>query len=136
MSCLVDSVCLACYVANGHLITFSLPSLRPLLDVDYLPQADLRSVYNGHTYHVNTTNIIHTGVVQWCTFVMLFEWPVKRNILLQFSTFVLFLFLFPKFRALGKIIVYWYNDGNKTGIFQAAPHQPRLIEFLSLTNVL
>ncbi|GAB6032518.1 Syntaxin-binding protein 5 [Chamberlinius hualienensis] len=37
-----DGVCLACYVSNGHLTTFSLPSLRPLMDVDFLPLTELR----------------------------------------------------------------------------------------------
>ncbi|CAH1717395.1 unnamed protein product [Chironomus riparius] len=37
-----DSVCLVCYLSNGHLMAFSLPSLRLLLDVDFLPLADLR----------------------------------------------------------------------------------------------
>ncbi|XP_078699633.1 syntaxin-binding protein 5-like isoform X10 [Branchiostoma floridae x Branchiostoma belcheri] len=37
-----DSVCLACFLANGHIMTFSLPSLRPLLDSDFLPLADMR----------------------------------------------------------------------------------------------
>uniref|UniRef100_W4VR65 Putative integral to membrane n=1 Tax=Corethrella appendiculata TaxID=1370023 RepID=W4VR65_9DIPT len=36
-----DSVCLVCYSTNGHLLAYSLPSLRPLLDVDFLPLADL-----------------------------------------------------------------------------------------------
>lgn len=39
---ITDSVCLVCYVSNGHLMAFSLPSLRLLLDVDFLPLADLR----------------------------------------------------------------------------------------------
>lgn len=39
-----DSVCLVCYVANGHILVHSLPSLRPLLDVDFLPLTDIRSV--------------------------------------------------------------------------------------------
>lgn len=39
---ITDSVCLLCYVSNGHLMAFSLPSLRFLLDVDFLPLADLR----------------------------------------------------------------------------------------------
>lgn len=38
----IDSVCLLGYVSNGHLLAFSLPSLRILLDVDFLPLADLR----------------------------------------------------------------------------------------------
>ncbi|XP_055681173.1 syntaxin-binding protein 5 isoform X14 [Lutzomyia longipalpis] len=37
-----DSVCLVCYLSTGHLMAFSLPSLRPLMDVDFLPLADLR----------------------------------------------------------------------------------------------
>ncbi|XP_069195233.1 syntaxin-binding protein 5 isoform X2 [Procambarus clarkii] len=37
-----DSVCLVCYVATGHLSVFSLPSLRQLIYVDFLPLVDLR----------------------------------------------------------------------------------------------
>uniref|UniRef100_A0A8C1KWE8 Syntaxin-binding protein 5-like n=1 Tax=Cyprinus carpio TaxID=7962 RepID=A0A8C1KWE8_CYPCA len=49
-----NSVCLACFCANGHIMTlrdpvilyvcmfYSLPSLRPLLDVNYLPLTDMR----------------------------------------------------------------------------------------------
>lgn len=37
-----NSVCLACFCANGHIMTFSLPSLRPLLDVYYLPLTNMR----------------------------------------------------------------------------------------------
>lgn len=37
-----DSVCLTCYISNGHLTTYSLPSLRPLLDIDFLPLSELR----------------------------------------------------------------------------------------------
>ncbi|XP_051723549.1 syntaxin-binding protein 5 isoform X5 [Ctenopharyngodon idella] len=33
---------LACFCANGHIMTLSLPSLRPLLDVNYLPLTDMR----------------------------------------------------------------------------------------------
>ena len=38
-----ESVCLVVYVANGHIMAFSLPSLKPLLDNDYLPFPDVRS---------------------------------------------------------------------------------------------
>ncbi|XP_015585074.1 syntaxin-binding protein 5 isoform X7 [Cephus cinctus] len=38
---LKDSVCLVCYVSSGHIATYSLPSLRPLIDVDFLPLLDL-----------------------------------------------------------------------------------------------
>lgn len=39
---LKDNVCLVCYVSNGHIATYSLPSLRLLIDVDFLPLIDLR----------------------------------------------------------------------------------------------
>ncbi|XP_072755159.1 syntaxin-binding protein 5 isoform X8 [Anoplolepis gracilipes] len=38
---LKDNVSLVCYVSNGHITTYSLPSLRPLIDVDFLPLIDL-----------------------------------------------------------------------------------------------
>ncbi|XP_072313572.1 syntaxin-binding protein 5 isoform X3 [Eucyclogobius newberryi] len=34
--------CLMCFCANGHIMALSLPSLRPLLDVNYLPLTDMR----------------------------------------------------------------------------------------------
>ncbi|XP_041828346.1 syntaxin-binding protein 5 isoform X5 [Melanotaenia boesemani] len=34
--------CIACFCANGHIMTLSLPSLRPLLDINYLPLTDMR----------------------------------------------------------------------------------------------
>ncbi|XP_041437340.1 syntaxin-binding protein 5-like isoform X8 [Xenopus laevis] len=37
-----NNVLLACFCANGHITTISLPSLRPLLDVNYLPLTDMR----------------------------------------------------------------------------------------------
>ncbi|XP_078512766.1 syntaxin-binding protein 5-like [Lissotriton helveticus] len=37
-----NCVCLACFCANGHIMTMSLPSLRPMLDVNYLPLTDMR----------------------------------------------------------------------------------------------
>ncbi|XP_035249344.1 syntaxin-binding protein 5-like isoform X10 [Anguilla anguilla] len=37
-----SSVGLACFCANGHIMMLSLPSLRPLLDVNYLPLTDMR----------------------------------------------------------------------------------------------
>ncbi|XP_058468131.1 syntaxin-binding protein 5 isoform X2 [Malaya genurostris] len=36
-----DSVCLIEYASNGHLLVFTLPSLKMLLDVDFLPLAEL-----------------------------------------------------------------------------------------------
>ncbi|XP_051157410.1 syntaxin-binding protein 5 [Leptopilina boulardi] len=41
---LKDSVCLVCYVSNGHVTSYSLPSLRLLIDVDFLPLTNLRIV--------------------------------------------------------------------------------------------
>nr|XP_014030098.1 unnamed protein product [Salmo salar] len=37
-----NSVCLACFCANGHVMTLSLPSLRLLMDTNYLPLTDVR----------------------------------------------------------------------------------------------
>uniref|UniRef100_A0A3B3S1I2 Syntaxin-binding protein 5-like n=1 Tax=Paramormyrops kingsleyae TaxID=1676925 RepID=A0A3B3S1I2_9TELE len=42
MVSICNSVCLACFCANGHIMTLSLPSLRPLLDGSYLPLTDTR----------------------------------------------------------------------------------------------
>ncbi|XP_015241099.1 PREDICTED: syntaxin-binding protein 5-like isoform X3 [Cyprinodon variegatus] len=39
---MAGAYCLACFCANGHIMTLSLPSLRPLLDVNYLPLTDMR----------------------------------------------------------------------------------------------
>ncbi|XP_063718023.1 syntaxin-binding protein 5-like isoform X2 [Symsagittifera roscoffensis] len=39
---LSGGACLACYVANGHIIVWSLPSLRVLLDAEYIPLTDIR----------------------------------------------------------------------------------------------
>ncbi|KAM6474905.1 syntaxin-binding protein 5-like isoform 1-T1 [Liasis olivaceus] len=39
---LCNSVCLACFCASGHIMILSLPSLRSLLDVNYLPETDTR----------------------------------------------------------------------------------------------
>uniref|UniRef100_H9GI13 Syntaxin-binding protein 5-like n=1 Tax=Anolis carolinensis TaxID=28377 RepID=H9GI13_ANOCA len=39
---LCNSACLACFCASGRIIVHSLPSLRPLLDVNYLPVTDMR----------------------------------------------------------------------------------------------
>ncbi|XP_049917363.1 syntaxin-binding protein 5 isoform X6 [Epinephelus moara] len=39
---IAGAYCIACFCANGHIMTLSLPSLRPLLDVNYLPLTDMR----------------------------------------------------------------------------------------------
>uniref|UniRef100_A0A8C1FXZ2 Syntaxin-binding protein 5-like n=1 Tax=Cyprinus carpio TaxID=7962 RepID=A0A8C1FXZ2_CYPCA len=39
---MTTGVAIACFCANGHIMTLSLPSLRPLLDVNYLPLTDMR----------------------------------------------------------------------------------------------
>lgn len=41
-----DSVCLICYASNGHLLVFTLPSLKLLLDIDFLPLSELSNQYN------------------------------------------------------------------------------------------
>uniref|UniRef100_A0A8D3BRU2 Syntaxin-binding protein 5-like n=1 Tax=Scophthalmus maximus TaxID=52904 RepID=A0A8D3BRU2_SCOMX len=37
-----QGLCMACFCANGHIMTLSLPGLRPLMDVNYLPLTDMR----------------------------------------------------------------------------------------------
>ncbi|KAK7907785.1 hypothetical protein WMY93_016397 [Mugilogobius chulae] len=37
-----QGACVACFCANGHIMTLSLPGLRPLMDVNYLPLTDMR----------------------------------------------------------------------------------------------
>lgn len=55
-----DSVCLACYVANGHIMVYSLPSLKLLLDVDFLALTDLRIArtfcftHQGHALYMSS----------------------------------------------------------------------------------
>ncbi|XP_073682556.1 syntaxin-binding protein 5 [Garra rufa] len=39
---MTSGICIACFCANGHIMTLSLASLRPLLDVNYLPLTDMR----------------------------------------------------------------------------------------------
>ncbi|XP_063973493.1 syntaxin-binding protein 5 isoform X7 [Diachasmimorpha longicaudata] len=38
---LKESVCLMCYASNGHVATYSLPSLKPLIDVDFVPLQEM-----------------------------------------------------------------------------------------------
>ncbi|BFZ24771.1 hypothetical protein BsWGS_27811 [Bradybaena similaris] len=53
-----ESVCLMCYVANGHIVAFSVPSLKPLFDADFLPLTDYRVARtfsfsnNGHAMYL------------------------------------------------------------------------------------
>uniref|UniRef100_A0A3Q4HHZ7 Syntaxin-binding protein 5-like n=1 Tax=Neolamprologus brichardi TaxID=32507 RepID=A0A3Q4HHZ7_NEOBR len=37
-----QGMCVACFCANGHIMTLSVPGLRPLMDVNYLPLTDMR----------------------------------------------------------------------------------------------
>uniref|UniRef100_A0A8C5I848 Syntaxin-binding protein 5-like n=1 Tax=Gouania willdenowi TaxID=441366 RepID=A0A8C5I848_GOUWI len=37
-----QGMCVACFCANGHIMTLSVPGLRPLVDVNYLPLTDMR----------------------------------------------------------------------------------------------
>ncbi|XP_074645038.1 syntaxin-binding protein 5-like [Tubulanus polymorphus] len=52
-----DSVCLIVYAANGHIMAFSLPSLKILMDVDIVPLNDVRIAKtlsisnNGHALY-------------------------------------------------------------------------------------
>ncbi|KAL0110338.1 hypothetical protein PUN28_013771 [Cardiocondyla obscurior] len=62
---LKDNVCLVCYVSNGHITTYSLPSLRPLIDVDFVPLIDLRIAKTlcfsnrGHGLYLSSPMEIH-----------------------------------------------------------------------------
>ncbi|XP_017493106.1 PREDICTED: syntaxin-binding protein 5-like, partial [Rhagoletis zephyria] len=55
-----DAVCLAVYVATGNIIVYSLPSLRQLVDVDFLPLTDVRIARtltfstNGHGMYLSS----------------------------------------------------------------------------------
>ncbi|XP_063826471.1 syntaxin-binding protein 5 [Ostrinia nubilalis] len=51
---LKDSVCLVNYLSTGHLVAYSLPSLRPLVDVDFLPLSEL-SHYECNILIINPT---------------------------------------------------------------------------------
>ncbi|XP_063718025.1 syntaxin-binding protein 5-like isoform X3 [Symsagittifera roscoffensis] len=54
---LSGGACLACYVANGHIIVWSLPSLRVLLDAEYIPLTDIRSILSlGSSLFHSTSN--------------------------------------------------------------------------------
>lgn len=45
---LTDGPCLATFLSNGHIQVFSLPSLRPLMDVEFTPLVELRySLYSS-----------------------------------------------------------------------------------------
>ena len=37
-----------CYLLNGHIVVFTVPSLKPLLDVDVVPWPNVRSVVLLH----------------------------------------------------------------------------------------
>lgn len=55
-----DSVCLVCYIANGHIMTFSLPSLKLLMDAPFQPLTEIRVARtfcfsnNGHAMYLCT----------------------------------------------------------------------------------
>ncbi|XP_049272947.1 syntaxin-binding protein 5-like isoform X4 [Rhipicephalus sanguineus] len=38
----IDTACLVCYIANGNIVVYSLPSLKPLYETDFLPLVDMR----------------------------------------------------------------------------------------------
>jgi len=40
----MDAVCLSCYLLNGHIMVFTVPSLKPLIDVDFIPSPSVRCV--------------------------------------------------------------------------------------------
>lgn len=64
-STIPDSVCLICYASNGHLMVFTLPSLKPLLEVDFLPLADLRYVGKIENGGVGVIQPGHIPSISW-----------------------------------------------------------------------
>ncbi|KYN17887.1 Syntaxin-binding protein 5 [Trachymyrmex cornetzi] len=60
---LKDNVCLVCYVSNGHITTYSLPSLRPLIDVDFLPLVDLSAHFSPVSKISNSFQTTKHGIV-------------------------------------------------------------------------
>lgn len=64
-----DSVCLICYISTGHLLGYSLPSLRPLMDDDFLPLADLRYlilfVFILRFFHIFNNFVLHLKIFHW-----------------------------------------------------------------------
>src|SRR5437867_1695287 len=49
---IADSVCLANYLGTGNIAVYSLPSLKPLIDIDFLPLVDVRYDYCSISYCV------------------------------------------------------------------------------------
>ncbi|KAK9721997.1 LLGL2 [Popillia japonica] len=72
---LKDSVCLACYVSSGHLMAYTLPSLRPLIDIDFLPLSELRIARSfcfsnrGHGLYLSSPSELQkfTLCTEFCT---------------------------------------------------------------------
>lgn len=46
----LEGVCLAVYLATGNIVAYSLPSLKPLIDIDFLPLVDVRLVFVGNVH--------------------------------------------------------------------------------------
>ncbi|KAI4457675.1 lethal 2 giant larvae protein [Holotrichia oblita] len=72
---LKDSVCLVCYVSSGHLMAYTLPSLRPLIDIDFLPLSELRIAKSfcfsnrGHGLYLSSPSELQkfTLCTEFCT---------------------------------------------------------------------
>ncbi|KAJ6215817.1 hypothetical protein RDWZM_010317 [Blomia tropicalis] len=54
------ALCLACYLGTGNIVVYSLPSLRQLIDVDFVPLTDVRiarTIFfsaNGHAMYMSS----------------------------------------------------------------------------------
>lgn len=87
--CLTDSVCLICYISTGHLVAYSLPSLRQLIDVDFLPLADLRYFFicSAQT-EINIFPVLQIRVLIFFSLIqnsIYFSVKEKKNSILIFS---------------------------------------------------
>ena len=49
----INNVCLVAYLATGNIIVYSLPNLRPLVDIDFLPLIDVRYVSFWYFFKMN-----------------------------------------------------------------------------------
>jgi len=69
----IESVCLAVYVANGHIMVFSLPSLKLLLDNDYIPFPDIRSAMLHLYYSIHRPCMVDHFLLLYCVSHLLRE---------------------------------------------------------------
>jgi len=45
-----DASCLACYLLNGHVVLFTVPGLKLVIDLDIVPSPNVRSVLSHQLF--------------------------------------------------------------------------------------